>query len=736
MAIDFDTLRTRYVADDSGFRAGSARIRSESRRTAGALRRDSAAVGGAMTAVAGQMRGVFLGAVAGAATVGVAGLGAVARGALDAVDKIDKVAISAQISRQRLQTLGFAAEQSGVDFDRLGKALQKLSVNVGDFAATGKGTAAGAFERLGIAADIANGKLDTTEKVFDEIIRRLPKISGEAERASIMADLFGERAGPEMARLLNQGEGAIRGLEDQLRQYGQVMDDEMIAKAVEARDKLTLLSAVIETNATVAFASMSDGIIAVSDAFLDFITFVKDAKRALEDFGITSDTILNALPFGADPRGGLAQLSNLSERIQAVLDHYGIGEIGRPLTELGILDAPSNVTTGTPLDPNDPNLLPPPRDTGDGLGTYPTSGASKTTIDDLIAASQARIGALRQERTELDLTGEELFRYQETQRLINEALKAGIPLNVENRQKIMDAAVAYGAHAEATAAAVEQARNLQEFQQGLEGLEGRAEQLEAEAAAMRQLGVDAETAALAVQLLAMAEDAGVEATAELTDQIITLADRVKNAQGSIDEMSGDMDLADKAAESFARGAQGALGGFIRDLRNGEDATQALLSALNSLADIALNIALNLAFRSFALPGFADGAVDISGPGGPRDDRIPVFISAGESVINAPSTAKYKPLLQAINEDRLPRLADGMVDIGGPAFAGAVAGAPMPDGSREGIVVPAPTVHLKNVNLIDPVDMLRQALASREGERVMVNKFQQSGSAFKKALGVG
>lgn len=43
---------------------------------------------------------------------------------------------------------------------------------------------------------------------------------------------------------------------------------------------------------------------------------------------------------------------------------------------------------------------------------------------------------------------------------------------------------------------------------------------------------------------------------------------------------------------------------------------------------------------------------IAGPGGPTDDRIPAMLSNGEYVVNAASTARYAPLIEAINQNRL------------------------------------------------------------------------------------
>lgn len=72
--------------------------------------------------------------------------------------------------------------------------------------------------------------------------------------------------------------------------------------------------------------------------------------------------------------------------------------------------------------------------------------------------------------------------------------------------------------------------------------------------------------------------------------------------------------------------------------------------------------------SYAMPTFADGG-EVSGPGGPRDDRVVARLSPGEYVINAASTAKHRALLEQIN--RAPRFADGGMVGGGaaPMFGG-------------------------------------------------------------------
>jgi hypothetical protein len=66
---------------------------------------------------------------------------------------------------------------------------------------------------------------------------------------------------------------------------------------------------------------------------------------------------------------------------------------------------------------------------------------------------------------------------------------------------------------------------------------------------------------------------------------------------------------------------------------------------------------------------ADGGF-ISGPGGPREDRIPALLSNGEYVINAAQTTLYRPLLEAINSGTAGFASGGLVGL-------AAGGSPLP-----------------------------------------------------------
>ncbi|WP_167738097.1 phage tail length tape measure family protein [Leisingera sp. NJS201] len=85
-------------------------------------------------------------------------------------------------------------------------------------------------------------------------------------------------------------------------------------------------------------------------------------------------------------------------------------------------------------------------------------------------------------------------------------------------------------------------------------------------------------------------------------------------------------------------------------------------------------------------GFADGTVGmVHGDGGNRDDKVPAWLSAGESVITAKATRRYRPILQAMNDGvEIPGFASGIVP-------GAAASAP--PSAAAGQTRPSVTVRL-------------------------------------------
>lgn len=222
-----------------------------------------------------------------------------------------------------------------------------------------------------------------------------------------------------------------------------------------------------------------------------------------------------------------------------------------------------------------------------------------------------------------------------------------------------------------------------EFAREVEQIKERTAAIQAETAAMAGLnplvanyGMEVEKARAKAELLSAAQKAGIAITPELEAKIEALAGAYATASSEAEKLSESQEKAKATAEEFSSLGKDVLGGFIRDLREGKSASEALANALNKVADKLLDIALNALFEGggglggifsfipklFGLKngGFVHmaGGGRVRGPGGPRGDKIPAMLSDGEHVTNARSAKKYGPLLDAINGDRVSRLAAG------------------------------------------------------------------------------
>ncbi|WP_174286629.1 hypothetical protein [Sphingomonas bacterium] len=115
------------------------------------------------------------------------------------------------------------------------------------------------------------------------------------------------------------------------------------------------------------------------------------------------------------------------------------------------------------------------------------------------------------------------------------------------------------------------------------------------------------------------------------------------------------------------GLKGLQDGFVGVV----EGTKTLTSAFHDMAASIIGDLLKIGAEKVILSvlGFADGGSvpnvlhlagggNVFGAGGPRDDKVPAMLSAGEYVINAAAASRHRHLVEAINSDSLPHFADG------------------------------------------------------------------------------
>ena len=196
----------------------------------------------------------------------------------------------ANVSTEFLQGLRFAASQNGATMRDFDDAITRLNRRLGlfqNYLATSEGEAgpaANAFRALGLEADIASGELNDAESVFRRIVTELQNVEGEARRAALASQLFGEDSGPRLVALLDQGEEGIQDLTSRARELGLVLDDETAQGAATASAEIRALQQSFTAQINNTIAEQADGLTDLAEALAVVATAAIEAAAAFGSF--------------------------------------------------------------------------------------------------------------------------------------------------------------------------------------------------------------------------------------------------------------------------------------------------------------------------------------------------------------------------------------------------------------------------------------------------------------------
>lgn len=191
---------------------------------------------GAMRGLTGASAG--LSGALGALTplLSVAGLVGLAKGALDAGDKMHQLSLSTGVSVEALARFGKAAATRETDINAVARSLGFLSKKMLE-AATGSKEAAAPFRALGISVTDSNGKLKKADTVLLQIADRFKAMGNDPARPGLAMKLLG-KSGQEMIPMLNMGGVAIEALSTK-------MTTAFAERADRYNDKLTILGSKV-----------------------------------------------------------------------------------------------------------------------------------------------------------------------------------------------------------------------------------------------------------------------------------------------------------------------------------------------------------------------------------------------------------------------------------------------------------------------------------------------------------
>lgn len=232
----------------------------------------------------GSYAKAFAGGLVAGGALGVAGLatqlGAVAQNVAEIGDQAKRAGVSSRV----FQEWAIVAERARIPVDALTDGLKELSLRGDEFAITGKGSAAEAFQRLGYSAEELKRKLEDPSALLLEIIDRLGKMD-KAAQIRISDELFGGTAGERFVELIDQGTDGIRATIDEAHRLGNVLSDDVIKDAAEIDRQFKLISRTVGTE-------LQRAIVNSANALQDFINRFNDFEDQRDS---TLSTQLNRL---------------------------------------------------------------------------------------------------------------------------------------------------------------------------------------------------------------------------------------------------------------------------------------------------------------------------------------------------------------------------------------------------------------------------------------------------------
>nr|WP_323779550.1 hypothetical protein [Amylibacter sp.] len=571
---------------------------------------------------AAKVSGVAAGAAFAAAS---AGMVAMTKGGLSAVDAQAKMARSVDGSIDGLRALQIAGSDAGVAVGEMNGAVQMMGKRLAEAATKGTGPAAKALKMLGLdARTLMDMDVDAR---FGAIADRINDMGMSAQDAAGVMREFGVRSN-EVSLALLQGSGAIRAARTEVQKYGLSMSGDMAAGVEAANDALSRVSFVFEgmrnqlavglapvlrelavnfQAASVAGGPLQAAVSLLVDAFGELATAILDPAfiEAAAVFGTTIARGVAALSRGMVALIDHAALAGTAMLALAAAMAFFSGPIGLAVaavaggvfllsTRLG-----ENATAADEATTAEKELLA-------ALETVDTAnGDAVASGRELIAThiSQAR-AAITAAQAEYELARAETDRAVQQAKMRREAMPGNFFADDEVAQAEDDAALAAEVYSQMIADRQADLERLQKVMQGFEmsqypargtrpagaddgsggggddplGVSKLNTDLEKLIATIDPAASKAKQLAAAMQLLTKAKQEGV-----ITDEeYILRAKQINEAFGDTPKLAGaaaagvtsvkdTLDDAGKAGSTMADDLNGAFGNLISQIETGRDA---------------------------------------------------------------------------------------------------------------------------------------------------------------------
>lgn len=376
---------------------------------------------------------------AGIAAIGSSGAVAALRGAVRDLANTSAEAKRAGIGAEAFQELKYAAQGAMVGVDALTDGIKEMQLRADEFVVTGGGSAAEAFQRLGLGATDLKRQLQEPAELFETIIDRLSSLD-KAAQIRIADEIFGGTGGEQFVRLLDEGAGYIRKQREEARATGNVLKGELLENAAQINREFERIASTIETR--------------VQGSIVSVVQRLREFRSAVSDIG-NADIFRRFNEFmGYTPENyGKAGITHVPSNDPT----YDAFESRRAGALSGLPDTPA------------PASAPPAPVTGSVAANV---SAIVQGYDELADAARQRIADLKIEVDAIGMSEAAAAAYRFEQELVNEAARQQIALTPGQRAAISGLAMEYGALTEQVSAAQAEQERLTQQWEGARSLAG------------------------------------------------------------------------------------------------------------------------------------------------------------------------------------------------------------------------------------------------------------------------
>lgn len=191
-------------------------------------------------------------------------------GTAGAVASIDDLSKRTGISADVIQGYALAANQSGVSLETFGKAVQKLTVNLGE-AQTGNATAVKSFAELGLS--VTELSQLQPEQAFNAVVTAIGKLPNPAQQAAAAVGLFG-KSGVELVPIFQEGATYLQQMTAEAKRLGIVLQPQQTAGIAALDDSLQKTQLTLQAFSARVLAELAPALTTAAENAATFIASI------------------------------------------------------------------------------------------------------------------------------------------------------------------------------------------------------------------------------------------------------------------------------------------------------------------------------------------------------------------------------------------------------------------------------------------------------------------------------